>query len=86
MARARQFSLSYLLLEVFWIAAALAETGQLRYAPQEWQAALLVYGTLFAGIAFGGLFKRMASGYWLGIALVIAGFLASLMAWHVPPT
>ena len=83
MASARQFSLTYLLREIFWIAAALGCFSQLSYAPKEWQAALLVYGTLFAGIAFGGLFKRVASGYWLGIALVVAGFLASLMTWQL---
>ena len=70
MAIARQFSLSYLLLEISWIAAALGCFSQLRYAPREWQPVLLVYGTLFAGIALGGLFKQLATGYWLGIALV----------------
>lgn len=81
MRSAPQFSLSYLLLEMFWIAAALGCFSQIRYAPQQLQVALLVYGTLFTGIAIGGLFKRMASGYWLGAAVVITGFVATLAAW-----
>lgn len=83
MERARQFTLSYLLREVFWIAAALGCFSQLRDVPKEWQVAILLYGTLFAGFAIAGLFKRMLHGYWLGAALVITGFLAGLAAWQI---
>jgi hypothetical protein len=79
MQRASQFSLSYLLMEVTWIAAAAACFGQVGYAPHGWQPVLLVYGTLFAGIALGGLFGRMPRSYWLGAAIIVAGFLASLL-------
>jgi hypothetical protein len=80
MASARQFSLTYLLREIFWIAAALGCFSELSYARKEWQSALLVYGTLFAGIAFG-VYSRVASGYWLRPAGLSQDFM-SLMTWQ----
>lgn len=72
MARARQFSLSYLLLEIFWIAIALAATrasfvaGAEDLRRRETFAILIPFAVWFWLIAIGGACGRMTLGAALG--------------------
>ena len=73
MAKPRQFSLAYLFLETFWIAAALGCVLQAMRLPRAWEdldIALLVLAALFSGAAVGGLFGRMAFGFTCALATV----------------
>jgi hypothetical protein len=75
MKRARQFTLSYLLLETLWIAAALACFTQIAYVPRELQIVFLVYGTLFSAVAIGGLVEGMPAAFWVGgLLLLVTAF------------
>ena len=77
MVRANQFSLGYLLVEVFWIAIAIAATRAIAVA---WSvesdreasatfAILLPFAGLFWAIAIGGLFGRMTAGAAVGFVI-----------------
>jgi hypothetical protein len=77
MVRANQFSLGYLLLEVFWIAIAIAATRAIAVAGSEETARdstatfaiLIPFAGLFWAIAIGGLFGRMTAGAAVGFVL-----------------
>jgi len=79
MKRQFQFSLPYLFLETFWIAAALGCFTQVLRVPGELQAVLLVYGWLCSGVAIGGLFGRMSAGFLAALGLIAAGGVAMLV-------
>ncbi len=74
MANLRQFSLSYLFLETFWIAVALMFTTPVLRQESGWQLSAMVAFTGWGG-AIGGLFHAMRDGaiaafLLLGAALV----------------
>lgn len=86
MPQTRQFSISYLFLETFWIAAGLGFTCGLAHTEPLSNAGfalswLLLAGTLIAwGTAIGGLYKRMREGALLGAAILLAIGMYSLVA------
>jgi hypothetical protein len=89
----RQFSLSYLLMEVFWIGLAMAATRAVVVARTEdyytpgsapLVALLLPFAAWFWIIAIGGMFGRMTAGagvgfvaFWLIIIFMPAVMYAS---------
>jgi hypothetical protein len=75
----RQYSLSYLLLEIFWVAAALGSFRAITALPEGYAAAgpPLVLGVVVAiGAAIGGAFGRMVIG---AVVAVILALLAGLL-------
>jgi hypothetical protein len=76
--RPGQFGLTYLFLETFWIAAALACFTQFHRFLPELQTAVLIYGWLCSGIALGGLFGRMSAGFQIALGLLAAVGIAML--------
>jgi hypothetical protein len=84
MLGARQFSLGYLLLEIFWIAIAITATREIAmswtiFASQGTLlkvAILFPFAAFFWSIAIGGLFGRMNSGAAVGIVLFWAALFA----------
>ena len=77
MTSKRQFSLSYLFLEIFWIALAM---GLSRLFPTQEYPVKVIISLLFCistGAALGGLFKNMRYGVLLGavIWILVAPFL-----------
>ena len=75
MADRWQFSLGYFLLEVFWIAAAFGAILQAIRYPRSHEAdvqvLLSIAGITCAGAAVGGLFRDMATGFWLALVLCV---------------
>ncbi|HUE72764.1 MAG TPA: hypothetical protein VMP01_17900 [Pirellulaceae bacterium] len=70
--------MKYLLIEVFWFAAAFGCAAQAFRLPEsldsDWlQALLMAVSGLFAGAAIGGLFGRMAFGFWAALWTIVAG-------------
>jgi hypothetical protein len=78
MQRPRQFTLSYLFLEMFWIAAALGCFSQLLRVQDVFWMVLVIYGVLFSAVAIGGLFRRMVLGFLIGFVLVAFALFGSL--------
>jgi hypothetical protein len=76
---AGQFTLSNLLLEILWIAAALTCFTQIASVPQGLQFVLLVYGILFSAAAIGGLVEGMPAGFWAGGLLLLITAIANLV-------
>jgi hypothetical protein len=84
MLRRQQFSLNFLLVEVFWLAVALAlfRAG----ASFERQASgtglpLFFAGLMAFGAAVGGLFGRMAiAAIGIGLAVITLAVLAGILA------
>lgn len=78
MAGPQQFSLGYLFLEVFWIAAALGcatQAYRLPSTPDVYIAGkvlLVTAGAICAGAAFGGMGRNMFAGAFI-VAVVVAG-------------
>lgn len=77
MIKPGQFSLGYLLLEIFWIAACLASFRFTVSIPREYAYLLLIawpatFVTL--GTAAGGLFGRMKMGAAAGIVITLLMF------------
>ena len=75
MANLRQFSLSYLFLETFWVVVALMFTTPVIRQEEGWQLSAMVAFTCW-GAVLGGLFHAMRDGaiaafLILGTALVI---------------
>jgi hypothetical protein len=71
----RQFSLAYLLLEIFWVGAAL---GLFRLAAADYHInpLILLPAIVATGAAIGGLFKRMADGAaWAVVVAIVVGML-----------
>lgn len=84
MLRTRQFSLGYLLLEIFWVALALGISRAVFLSwhgnwgtPAELQSdEVLVPLTVFAwSAAIGGMFGRMTAGIAVGVLLLWLSFL-----------
>lgn len=78
MNRPPQFSLRYLLIEVFWFAAAFGCAAQAIRLPESLdsdllQTVLMAVSGLFAGGAIGGLVGRMAFGFFAALWTIIAG-------------
>jgi len=74
----RQFSLGYLLLEMFWFATALGLIRASIGLPEEWSGAglpLVIAGIGAGGAAIGGLSGHMLAGACIAIALVVLGCL-----------
>jgi hypothetical protein len=74
MAGRRQFSLGYLFLETFWIAATLGCIVQALRAPPSFAPLhLLLFpaAALFAGAAIGGLFGGMKRGFVLVLTFMV---------------
>lgn len=83
MTRPRQFSLSYLLLEIFWIALSLGFVSQAIYLSPSpdisfQRICLLLPAIAFAGAAVGGIFGRMTAGFLVTYALFVLGLLAAV--------
>lgn len=79
----RQFSLGYLMLEIFWVAVAL---GCFRAAfdsttePYAATTLFMLAGMVTAGAAIGGLFGRMAIGALVGFGIILVlGLLPAVM-------
>ena len=87
MSRPWQFSLGYLMLAAFWIAAALGLMLQaIRYPrPDEWdvRVLLLLGGTACVGAAIGGLFHDMRMGFVITLVVSIYSLVAYVVAWGV---
>jgi len=77
MERPRQFTLAYLFLEVFWVAAAL---GASRLFLANYQPSWLLFlsAAVSYGIAIGGLFRKMKEG--AAISAVIAAVILAMSA------
>jgi hypothetical protein len=73
--RKRQFSLGYLMLEMFWIAAALGSFRAMTVPDNGLSPALLIGAVASSGAAIGGLFGNMRAGVGWTLA---AGMLLSL--------
>lgn len=72
----RQFSLAYLLLEIFWVGAALGLFRVAAYTDYHINPLLLLPAIVATGAAIGGLFKRMASGAaWAVVVAIVVGML-----------
>lgn len=75
----RQYSLGYLFLEIFWIAAALGCATHAYRLPSTpdiyviWKIQLGIACAICGGAAFGGLFRDMVTGV-LVVHLVLGGF------------
>jgi hypothetical protein len=71
----RQFSLSYLLLEVFWFALAMGFTRQLVWGDSSagYDSGFFIFSTLFCwGTAVSGLLGKMFNGaLWTSIVLTV---------------
>ena len=81
MLKDRQFSLGYLLLEIFWIAAALGSFRAIAAVPEEYSdagALLLLMGVVATGAALGGAFRRMTTGVVVAVILVALALVVGL--------
>jgi hypothetical protein len=79
----RQFSLGYLLLEIFWVAAALGSFRAIMALPEEYAAAgppLLLAAVVAVGAALGGVFGQMRWGAVLAVLLALVSGLLLLPA------
>jgi hypothetical protein len=84
MKRPWQFSLGYLLLEVFWIALSLGfATQAARVAPSPdanlYRSMLILPAIAFAAAAVGGLFGRMDGGFYAAYGLLALGLLVTIL-------
>ena len=74
MDESRQFTLRYLFLELFWIAAALASYRVLAPLLVEGHPAacpLAYVSAALTGVSVGGLFRRMRAGAVAGLVLLL---------------
>jgi len=68
----RQYSLSYLLLDIFWWAVALASVRALDAGlGDSMHFALFILACATIGAAVGGLFRQMFLGAGIGLAMVL---------------
>ena len=85
MNRPWQISLGYLMLDIFWIAAALALVIQAIRYPRphegEVQILLVLLGAACAGAAIGGLFREMTMGFLWAFFAGIYCFAAFVVIW-----
>jgi hypothetical protein len=84
MNRPPQFSLRYLLIEVFWFTAAFGCATQAIRLPESLdsdllQTVLMAVSGLFAGAAIWGLVGRMAFGFWAAFWTIVAGVALLIM-------
>jgi hypothetical protein len=82
-----QFTLGYLFWEIFWIAATLACLTQMFDVPTWAQIVLNLLGTICVCAAIGGLFGKMANGFWVGVAVTVSiGLLLAPLLYHQTAT
>jgi hypothetical protein len=77
-----QFTITYLLLEVFWVAATL---GLFIQAQQNEGLSfpLLCAAYLSGSAACGGIFHEMKVGVYFGVVIAALGFVASIFFGHL---
>lgn len=74
----QQFSLSYLMLETFWVASALGSFRAGMSLPDDFEwlgLPAILFSVASAGAAIGGLYGRMIMGALIAIALMLIGAL-----------
>ncbi len=83
MKRPWQFSIGYLLLETFWIAAALGFVTHGLSIPtghdvivEPSQVCFILCGIVCAGAAVGGLFRRMTIGFLFAFVIALWSIIA----------
>ena len=79
-----QFSLGYLLVEIFWIALALGfATQAIRVPPSPdanlYRSMLVLPAVVFAAAAVGGLLGRMDGGFYAAYGLLALGLVATIV-------